>query len=195
MKESGTMSLKDVHYAVLQADGTYTAPKKFAPAIEAQVEQAVDQQVVYADDAAVEITQSEGEISVSFTALDISNEVLAEVLGKRVDANGVMLYGADDVAPYVAFMFRSRKGNGKYRYVCLYKGRFVTPQESYATKTGSADTQNPTISGMFVKRDADDLMKARVDEDDAAVTPAITGAWFSKPYEPVAGDLTIDAGE
>jgi phi13 family phage major tail protein len=199
MRESGTVSLKDVHYSVITynqaGEATYGPVKKFAPAIEAQVQKAVDQQVQYADDAAVEISQAEGEITVSFTALDISNEVLAEVLGRRVDQNGVMLEGSNDLAPYVAFMFRSRKGNGHYRYVALYKGRFVTPEETYATKTGSADTQNASISGMFVKRDKDDIMKARVDSDDANYQPTVGAGWFSAPYEPSLPDNTADLGD
>jgi phi13 family phage major tail protein len=195
MRESGTVSLKDVHYSVItygtDGEATYGPVKKFAPAIEAQVQKAVDQQVQYADDAAVEISQAEGEITVSFTALDISNEVLAEVLGRQVDDNGVMLEGSNDLAPYVAFMFRSRKGNGHYRYVALYKGRFVTPEENYATKTGSADTQNASISGMFVKRDKDDYMKARVDSDDAGYKAEVGDSWFTAPYEPVIGGATV----
>jgi phi13 family phage major tail protein len=189
-KESGTVSLKDVHVSFLTVgtDGTvtYSVPEKFAPAIEAKVSQATDQQVQYADDAAVEISTAEGEISVDFTALDISNKMLAKVLGKKVDNNGVMLSQADDVPPYVAFLFRSRKGNGKYRYVALYKGRFSTPEENYVTKQGKADTQNASITGIFVKRDKDELMKARVDEDDAGVVPsATTDKWFTAVYEPV----------
>lgn len=188
--ESGTVSLKDVHYSIMSygADGTvtYGTPKKLAPAIEAKVQQATDQQVQYADDAAVEISTAEGEITVDFTALDISNKVLAEILGKKIDNNGVMLSTSEDIPPYVAFMFRSRKGNGKYRYVALYKGRFSTPEENYVTKQGKADTQNASISGIFVKRDKDNLMKARVDEDDAGVIPASsTDKWFTQVYEPV----------
>lgn len=188
-KESGTVSLKDVHYAVLNyaQDGTvtYGTPKKFAPAIEAKVSQATDQQVQYADDAAVEISTAEGEISVDFTALDISNATLAEVLGKKIDNNGVMLSSSEDIPPYVALMFRSRKGNGKYRYVVLYKGRFASPEENYVTKQGKADTQNASISGIFVKRDKDNYMKGRVDEDDTGYLPTTGDNWFKNVYEPV----------
>jgi phi13 family phage major tail protein len=187
--ESGTVSLKDAHYSIITvgADGleTYSPYKKFAPSIEAKVQQAIDQQVQYADDAAVEISTAEGEITLDFTALDISNKVLADVLGKQVDNNGVLLSTSEDIPPYVAFAFRSRKGNGKYRFVTLYKGRFAQPEENYVTKQGKADTQNASISGIFVKRGKDNLMKARVDEDDQGYTAATGDGWFTQPYEPV----------
>ena len=188
-RESGTVGLSNVMYSKITyaTDGTvtYGAPQKLAPAIEAKISQSTDQQVQYADDAAVEILTADGEIKLDFTASDISNKVLADLLGKKIDSNGVMLSSANDFPPYVAIMFKSLKGNGKYRYVCLYKGKFVQPDEDFKTKQGKADVQNSSISGMFVKRDADDYMKARVDEDDAGALPTTISSWFSKPYEPV----------
>lgn len=186
---SGTVGLSNVMYSVLSYDqtgkATYGTPKKLAPAVQAKITQNVDQQVQYADDAAVEISQADGEIQVDFTALDIPTATLAEILGKKRDSNGVMLSGANDTPPYVALMFKSLKSNGKYRFVTLYKGRFASPDEDYQTKQGKADMQNVSISGMFVKRDADDIMKARVDEDDDGIGVAVVSSWFTKPYEPM----------
>jgi phi13 family phage major tail protein len=189
MAKAGTVGLSNVMYSVITygTDGTatYGTPKKLAPAIDAKIAQATDAQVQYADDAAVDIMTADGEITVDFTGTDLTTDVLKDILGKQTDTNGVMLSSAHDLPPYVALMFKSRKGNGKYRYVCLYKGKFTQPDENYATKQGKADVQNAAITGTFVARDDDDFMKARVDEDDTVVIPSVLDAWFTKPYEPV----------
>jgi len=44
------------------------------------------------------------------------------LLGHSV-TGGVLIKKSTDTAPYVALGFKSKKSNGSYRYVWLYKGK------------------------------------------------------------------------
>lgn len=161
---------------------TYGTPMHLANAIDASIAPAVDTQNVYADDTVAEIISVKSNIEVSFTFADIGSEKYAMLLGKEKDANGVVIDKDSDEAPYFALMFRSKKSNGEYRYVVLYKGKFNEIEQSFATQQGNADYQTQPLTATFVKSDAGHW-SARVDSDDAGVAPSTIDGWFESVYQ------------
>jgi phi13 family phage major tail protein len=184
------IGLRDLYYAILTKDDStgvaYQTPVKIAGAINAKISPKVDTQTLYADDGPSETVTSLGEIEVEFEVKDIPLPVQAALLGHSV-SNGILIKNADDVAPYVALGFRSKKSNGKYRYVWLYKGRFETPEQEYKTMEDKPNFQSAKLKGTFVKRDYDGLWQVIGDEDEAGFTQANT--WFDAVVN-VSADTT-----
>lgn len=182
------IGLRDLYYAILTKDDStgvaYQKPVKIAGAINAKISPKVDTQTLYADDGPSETVTSLGEIEVEFGVKDIPLSVQAALLGHSM-SNGILIKKADDVAPYVALGFRSKKSNGKYRYVWLYKGRFETPEQEYKTMEDKPNFQSANLKGTFVKRDYDGLWQVIGDEDEAGFTKANT--WFDSVVNVSAG--------
>ncbi|MFT9848517.1 major tail protein [Aneurinibacillus sp. REN35] len=185
------VGLKDLHYALLTKDDatgvTYSAPKKIIGAITANVSPTTNTETLYADDGPSDVATALGEITVELNVKDLPLETQAELLGHTLGSDGVLLKNADDQAPYVAIGFRSKKSNGKDRFVWLFKGKFQPNEEEYQTREDSPSFQTPTIEGTFVKREFDGNWQAIGDEDATGFTAATAQAWFTKVYEtPVA---------
>lgn len=165
-----------------QGKETYGTPERLKDAIDAKVTPSVDTQNVFADDTVAEVISVFSSVDVEFTLADLGSAKYGLLLGKQTDANGVVIDSANDDAPYFALGFRSKKSNGEYRMVWLYKGRFQAIDEAYATQNDKADFQTQAIKGTFIKR-PDGKWRARLDTDDELVLPATVTGWFTKVYE------------
>lgn len=191
--KSVSVGLDKLHAAILteQEDGTisYGEPKALKGITEASLTPSTDSASVYADDTVHEILTVISQIDVSLSLVDLTPDEQAFLLGKTIDENGVLLETANDEAPYVALMFRSRKANGEYRYITLHKGRFTPGEEAFNTKGEGTDYQTRSITGSFVKRN-DGVMSAKADSDNPKSAAAIK-TWFDAPYEP---KTTVDPG-
>lgn len=178
------VGLKDIYYAKLKTDdesgATYETPKKIAGAINAKISPKSNTETLYADDGPAETATALGEIEVEIEVADLPLTVQAELFGHTVE-KGVLLKNADDTAPYVALGFKSKKSNGKYRFVWLYKGMFELPEQEYKTQEDKPTFQTPKAKGIFVKRQYDNAWQAIGDEDEAEFTASAT--WFDKVYE------------
>lgn len=184
------VGLRDLYYAILTKDDStgvaYQTPVKIIGAINAKISPKSDTQTLYADDGPSESVTTLGEIEVEFEVKDLPLTVQAALLGHTI-SNGILIKDADDIAPYVALGFRSKKSNGKYRYIWLYKGRFETPDQEYKTTEDKPSFQTPKIKGTFVKRDYDGVWQAIGDEDEAGFTAGNT--WFNAVVN-VSADTT-----
>jgi phi13 family phage major tail protein len=178
------VGLKDLYYAVMTNDETYDAPVRIAGAIEAKITPSSNTATLYADDGPSETVTTLGEIKVELDVKDVPSVAQAALLGHKLNTDGVLLKSSDDIAPYVAVLFRSKKSNGKYRYVTLYKGKFDLPDQDYKTAEDKPAFQNPKITGTFIKRDKDGLWQAIGDEDETGFDSTKATAWFTSVYEP-----------
>ena len=188
-----TIGLDKPHYAVITEDAngneTYGTPKVLAKAIQADLTVNISTSTLYADDGADESVSEFVNGTLSLGINDLSPSVASELTGARVDQNGVLVNGAEDIAPYVAVGFRARKANGKYRYFWLYRVKFSVPSTNLATKGESITFQTPTIEGTIMRRNKLDTQskhpwKTEVTEGDTGVEAATISGWFSAVYEP-----------
>ena len=188
-----SVGLKNLYYAIFSStdDGqtvpAYNAPVKIAEAISAKIQAKMNTDIQWADDGPVEIIQATGEITVEFAVKDFPLSIQAAVLGHTISA-GTLVRKTTDIAPYVAIGFKSRKSNGKYRYVWTYKGKFEIVEQDYETLADKAKPQNPVLKGTFVKRLYDDAWQKIADEDEAGYTASIGSNWFS--YVDNSADIT-----
>lgn len=182
-----TIGLKNLHFFPIVEDTeektTYGEGIKIGRAMQAGVEPQFNSSDLRADDGVVETANARGATNVTVQTDDISKKAQSVILGKKINADGVLIDSDDDKPPYGAIAFCSEKANGKYRYVVLYKGKFTPPQQNYETKQETPEFQTPTIEGRFLRRNSDNRHGAQVDEDDEDIGESIIDNWFEEPYE------------
>jgi phi13 family phage major tail protein len=161
-----------------------------AGAINAKISPKSNTETLYCDDGPDETVTSLGEIDVEFEAKDIDLNTQAALLGHSV-TGGVLVKKSTDTAPYVALGFKSKKSNGSYRYVWLYKGKFALQEQEYQTAEDKPKFQTPKIKGTFIKRTFDNAWQKIGDEDhpDWAVSTGIN--WFTAVDGAAPGPLTV----
>ncbi|MVX64225.1 phage tail protein [Clostridium chromiireducens] len=182
---SAPVGVENLVYAILtdEQTSTYGTPALVSPAINVKINPKSNSETLYADNRAVETVSNLGEVDVEIETQDLPLEVQAALLGHKLDATSkVMSYEADDMAPYVAIGFKVKKGNGKYRYVWLLKGKFSEPEEEHSTQENKTKFQTPKLKGTFLTRE-DGKWKYTADEDSGFKDGA---TWFNKVYAPAA---------
>lgn len=188
-----TIGLDKPYFSIITEDAngqeTYGEPEVMAKAIQADLTVNAPTAMLYADDGVDETVDEFVNGTLSMGLNDLASAVAVKLLGARVDQNGALVNSADDIAPYVAVGFRSKKPNGKYRYFWLYRVKFGVPSTNLATKGESIAFQTPTIEGTVMRRNKPDTQgkhpwKTEVTEGDANVTAATLNSWFSAVYEP-----------
>ena len=187
-----TIGLDSLYYASIteQTNGeeSYGDPVRIAPAIQVDLQPEYTSESLYADDGAlITVTEFSGG-TLSINTSDLPNEVLIELLGLRESNEGMIIYSAEDVAPYVAIGFRSRKADGSYRYVWLYRTKFAPPPNTYQTKSDTITFNTPTIEGTLYKRNKPDVNGKHpymaVAESSDIATATVIGTWFTEVPEP-----------
>ena len=109
----------------------------------------------------------------------------AKLQGAKV-IDGVLIENKNDIAPTIALGFRSKKSNGKYRYVWLLKGKFELTADEYDTEAEKPQPKSAKLKGSFYAREFDGNFRFIADEDEVGVDLAIITAWFTAvPDEPV----------
>lgn len=151
-------------------------------------------ETLFADDGPMETASTLGKIDVEIQKNALTSQNKADLLGHTIDAKGGVIYGDNDIAPWVAVGFRTLKSNGKYRYVWLYKGKFSEPEDSNETKGDSISFQSDTIKGQFAKLNyaykvgGKDTRpwKYEMDQEDENADATVISTWFDAPVFPTA---------
>lgn len=182
--------LKNFYYAKVTEDaeaGTvYESPKRLGAAISLSESPTTNMATLYAENGPAETAASNGPTTAEVGVKDLSPEVLADLLGQKMNTDGVLIQSREDRAPYVALGFQMTGESENDAFVWLYKGKFSRPTTSGATKGESVEFSTPTISSTFIARDSDGKEKASIKQGEA--NQEITDAWFASVYEeaPVA---------
>ncbi len=177
-------------------DPVYAEPKRAIGVISVNINPNGALATLFADDGPFETATTLGNIEVAINKANLTTENKADLLGHGTDSAGGLVYGDNDTPPYTAIGFRSLKSNGKYRYIWLYKGRFIDPEDNNETKADTIAWQTDTINGQFVK-----LQKAytfgtparttrpwkyEMDADNEAADPSVINTWFDAVVFPKA---------
>lgn len=183
-----------LYYAICTQDDAggvaYQAPVAIPGAIKIGVDPGGSVDVLYADDGPSEAASVVGAIKVSLNVKDLTLETQAALLGHSL-VGGVLVQKTIDTPPNVAILFRSRKSNGKYRYIKLLKGKFTVPKTDYETQEDKTKYQTPTIEGSFLRREYDKAYKKIGDEDHFDWVAATGANWFTSVEDaPVALTIT-----
>lgn len=178
--------LKNFYYAVMTDDvvdgtTTYETPKRLGAAIALSETPTTSMNTLYAENGPAETASANGPTTAEIGVKDLAPEVRADILGQRLDANGVLHQNRNDKAPYVALGFQMTSETESDAFVWLYKGKFGRPSTTAATKGESVEFSTPTISATFIGRDSDGEEKSSIVQNDA--NQAVVDAWFTAVHE------------
>lgn len=186
----------NLHYALLTTDTnaelTYAKPVAMPGVMTIGITPNTDSQTAFYDDGPGEVATSLGAIEVSIEKNALSAQEKSVLLGHQLDSNGAVIYGAEDVPPFVALGFRNLRTDGTYRYVWLYKGKFQEPEDSSATKGDSIEFQNESITASFVKVNKTYTVGAKTVRPwkseifESGTNTATCNKWFTNVYVPNA---------
>lgn len=185
-------------YAKMTTEDTATTPPTYGDVTKAPGVMSINInpngsiETLFADDGPMETASTLGKIDVEIQKNELTTQNKADLLGHEIDTNGAVVYGDNDVAPYVAIGFRTLKSNGKYRYVWLYKGKFAEPEDQNETKGDSINFQSDTITGQFAKLNYAYTVngkpkrpwKYELDGDNTEADEQTMTNWFNKPVMP-----------
>ena len=188
-----TIGLDSLFYAKITEDTngneTYDTPKILAKAMTAELTIDPAEATLFADDSVCEVVKEFKSGTLTLGIDDIGAAVAGDLIGVKIDNNGVLVSSVEDSAEPVAVGFRAKKANGKYRYFWLYRVKFGIPGTSLQTKGDSITFSTPTIEGTVMRRNKENAgvnhpWKIEVTEGETGVTPATISGWFSEVYEP-----------
>lgn len=170
----------------------YGTPKSAPGVIHVNINPNGSLETLFADDGPYESAATLGKIEVEIEKNALTTENKADLLGHTIDADGGIVFGDSDVPPFVAIGFRTLKSNGKYRYVWLYKGKFIDPEDNNETKGDGISFQTDTITGQFVKLSYPQtingksirMWKYELDGDNAEANATAMSGWFTSVRMP-----------
>ena len=151
-----TIGLDSLFYAKITEDTngneTYDTPKILAKAMTAELTIDPAEATLFADDSVCEVVKEFKSGTLTLGIDDIGAAVAGDLIGVKIDNNGVLVSSVEDSAEPVAVGFRAKKANGKYRYFWLYRVKFGIPGTSLQTKGDSITFSTPTIEGTVMRR-------------------------------------------
>lgn len=164
------VGLKDFHVCKITSDtpgvgAVYESPVRIPGIISATMSTERSTENYYSDDIVEETFSSFNSISLEVEISNLSQSERALLLGQTV-TKGVSAASADDTAEEVGIMFRSKRTDGKYRYVALTRGKFVEPSESFATESDSVSPQTMTLTFTGIPLQCNGIYKITADEGE-----------------------------
>lgn len=177
------IGLRDIHIALLQTDTesetTYDAVEKLERAITAKLTPKSSSEKVYSDDEVEEVLAKFDSCDIEIETNQLTLKSRAKLQGATL-INGELVEKSTDIPPEVAVGFRSKKSNGKYKYVWLLKGKFELAEDEYSTETDKIESKTPKLKGTFYSRKSDNAWRLTLDEDEAGTSTTRVADWFKQ---------------
>ncbi len=178
------IGLQDISIAELLTDtkegATYKAVEKLERSVSAKITPKSNSENLYSDDSIEDVAANMSEIDVEIELNQLSMASRAKMFGNKI-VNGILVENKDDVttAPYTALIFKSKKLNGSFRYVCLYKGKWELVGDEYSTQEDKIKASTAKVKGTFMARTFDGNYRLMADSDDTGVVVADLEKWFT----------------
>lgn len=189
---SRQIGLEDISIAKLLTDdksgATYGPVEKLERSVSAKITPKSNSENLYSDDSIEDVATNFSQVDVEIELNQFSIPSRAKMLGGKV-VNGILIENKNDIttAPYDALIFKSKKLNGAYRYVCLYKGKWELVEDDYQTQEDKIKASTAKIKGTFMAREFDGNYRLIADSDGDGVVAADLEKWFTTvPAIPVA---------
>lgn len=173
--------LRNVFYAkVVSTDAstgaiTYaTTPVAIPGAVNLAMDASGDQTPFYADDVVYWMGDSNNGYSGSLEIALVPDTFKADILGERVDSQGIYYETADAPLSEFALLFEFQGDESATRH-CMFRCSASRPAVNGATKEASISPQTETLNITAMARISDQLVKARCPK---TATTAYN-AWFN----------------
>jgi len=190
------IGLRDLSIAALTKDdkagAIYSKVEKLERSVSAKITPKSNSENLYSDDSIEDVAVNMSQIDVEIELNQLTIASRAKIFGSKI-VNGILIENANDVttAPYVALIFKSKKLNGAFRYVCLFKGKFELVGDDYNTQEDKIKASTAKIKGTFMTRTFDENFRLMADSDDIGVNVADLEKWFDEvPTVPTVSNIT-----
>lgn len=162
------IGLKNVYFSKLIKDDNtgilYSTPKIYERAISATLTPKTNSETIYSDDTTEDVISNFDSCEVEIELAQLQTATRAFLQGSKT-AKGMLVENGNDLAPYVAMGFQSKKSNNNYKYVWLTKGQFQLVTDSYETIADKVKAQTSKLKATFIKRDYDNNWRFQADSD------------------------------
>lgn len=172
--------LRNVYYAKVtasSADGTLTyasTPVSIPGAVNLALDASGDATPFYADDVVYWMGEANNGYSGTLEIALIPDSFRTDILGEKIDSNGVYYEKADEPTSEFALMFEFQGDQDATRH-CMFRCSATRPAVNGATKEASITPQTETLNITAMARINDQIVKARCPK---TATTAYN-SWFS----------------
>ena len=179
----------DIYYAEQTAAdttttaATYDTPKILGETIEVKLTANYAESKLDASNKRIKQGKKLMTYGVSLNTANIAPDVIAELMGRTEDTNGVQTVGTDQVAPTVAIGFAVTYDDGGKELWWLPKVNFAELNKE--AKTESADGieyHTPTIEGTALPLKNDGTLAKIIDSNNDSASSTVIAGWFSAVY-------------
>lgn len=146
----------------------------------------INSEPFYAEGVKWDSDESFESVEAEIDIVDITAEDEAYILGHELAEGGGVIYNENDKAPEIAMLFRAKKSNKKFRYMTLFRGKFIDSDEDYQQKEGKTNFQTRKLVGTFAPLKSNGMWKHKKDEEEGA-----TDSWFTSVTIPTKKDSNL----
>ena len=196
--------IEKTYVAVMNPEDTataihYNAPKYYENIQEFDIKPKQNTEKQYAENRMIDQETELDSYDVDLTLAALTSAQKAELLGQTIADEGGVFATQEDVAPYVAILYRATIKGGK-RYGILFKGKFGMPDTSYKSKEGKPQFISPKCTATFQPLNyevtASDgqkkhLTEWHVDTTDPNCPADIDDTWFTTAMHFPGADVAV----
>lgn len=178
--------LKSIYYAVMtdEQTETYGTVKKLGELIEISVGASENSTPLYAGNRLYENAVSLGEINVSFTIPEISDEDFKAIFGYEADSvYGGIVRDNSTNRPKIAIMFEQTAGD-VVDYITLYKGTCNIPEIQGKTSESGVQYNTLSFAGIFMPLASGKWCMSVASDDPKYATSQFASKWGTSVIKP-----------
>ena len=144
--------IQNVYVAFIKEDGTYKTPQPIKGARTLTTDPQGESSNWYADNVPYVTFNSNAGYTGSLEVAYIPDDILCEMMGWQIDANGALVEDADAFAKSFALIFEV-KGDAKNRRSIYYNVSAARPGSSNQTQEESIDPQTETLEITMIPKE------------------------------------------
>ncbi|UYL94215.1 major tail protein [Geobacillus phage vB_GthS_PT9.1] len=186
-KNKVTFGLSNVHIAFLsdEATPTWETPVKIPGAVRFAPEPQGEDVTFYADDGPYWAYTSNNGYTAELEMANLPDEILAEMLGWEIDANGMLVETTDGMPKEFALLGQI-KGDQRNRRFVYYRCKASRPSSEHNTRGESTEpaTQTLNITILPIEINGKNVVRGVIELNDT--NQAIYDAFFSTVTVPGA---------
>lgn len=132
---------------------------------------------VYASDIAYYVAQrGTGSVELSLSILDMPDNLIQSVLGRKPSEDGIVRIGSNTEPPYVGVLLESHSFSGEPVFFGLLKGKFRLDEKTLQTNEDTlAEPEPDSLEGSFIANEDGDTVITATGEDKRSAVEALFG--------------------
>lgn len=179
--KSNRINVKNLVFCTLTSDDStgvvYGDVNPLAKAMTIEVTPSQATGVLYGDGAQQENLAKLTGLAAALEVNKIAIENRAIIQGHTYE-NGVMIYSADDEAPYIAIGYEVEGTNGYSEYVWLLKGRVQEGNQNASQATDRINFTTDKMTINFIPREYDRYLEFTADSANSELESDQVDDWF-----------------